>query len=168
MFRGRTPFLLGFLISAAAMVAALWYFQHYLGLEPCPLCIFQRISVMALGLIFFIGLLHGPKGMLRRTYGALLTATSLVGIGIAIRHLWLQYGPHEELGCGPGLDYMLETMPLQEVIQDVLKGTGDCGEIVWSLFGISIPGWTLLLLLALLWLSLGILLGKGDRGAGMR
>ncbi|RTZ72378.1 MAG: disulfide bond formation protein B [Gammaproteobacteria bacterium] len=160
MFRGRTPFLLGFLVSATAMVAALWYFQHYLGLEPCPLCIFQRISVMVLGLIFFIGLLHGPKGMLRRTYGALLTAASLAGIAIAMRHLWLQYGPHEELGCGPGLDYMLETMPLQEVIQDVLKGTGDCGEIVWSLFGISIPGWTLLLLLVLLWLSLGILFGR--------
>ena len=161
MFRGRTPFLLGFLISAAAMVAALWYFQHYLGLEPCPLCIFQRISVMVLGVIFFIGLLHGPKGMMRRTYGALLTATSLAGIAIAIRHLWLQYfADPDTLGCGPGLEFMLENDPLSKVIADVLRGTGDCGEIVWSLFGISIPGWTLLLLLVLLWLSLGILFGR--------
>lgn len=159
MFSGRTPFLIGFLICAAAMGAAL-YFQHVMGLEPCPLCIFQRISVMVLGLIFFVGLLHGPSGMLRRTYGALLTAASLAGIGLAIRHLWLQYGPHEELGCGPGLEYMLDTMPLQEVIQDVLKGTGDCGEIVWSMFGISIPGWTLMLLLVLLGISLKILLGR--------
>ena len=92
----------------------------------------------------------------------MLTAASSAGIAIALRHLWLQYGPHEELGCGPGLDYMLDTMPLQDVIQDVLKGTGDCGEIVWSLFGISIPGWTLMVLLVLLWLSLGIMLKKED------
>jgi len=160
MFRGRTPFLVGFAICVGAMAAALFYFQHYLGLEPCPLCIFQRISVMALGLIFFLGLLFGPTGMARRFFGLLLTATALTGIGIATRHLWLQYGPHEELGCGPGLEYMLETMPINEVIQDVLKGTGDCGEIVWSLFGISIPGWTLLLLLVLLGISLGILFGR--------
>ena len=160
MYQGRTPFLVGFVLCAAAMAAAIAYFQHHLGLEPCPLCIFQRISVMVLGLIFLIGLLHGPRGMMRRTYGALLTATSLAGIAIALRHLWLQYLPHEELGCGPGLDYMLETMPLSEVIRDVLEGTGDCGEIVWSLFGISIPGWTLLLLLVLLWISLKILFGR--------
>jgi disulfide bond formation protein DsbB len=161
MFKGRTPFLLGFLICAAAMAVALFYFQHHLGLEPCPLCIFQRISVMALGLIFFIGLLHNPRGMLRRTYGALLTATSLVGIGIAGRHIWLQYfADPGTLGCGPGLEFMLENDPLSKVIADVLRGTGDCGEIVWSLFGISIPGWTLLLLLALLALSLGILFGR--------
>jgi len=159
MSSGRTPFLAGFLICASAIGVAL-YFQHVMGLEPCPLCIFQRISILVLGIIFLVGMLHGPLGMTRRVYGALLTATTLAGMGIAIRHLWLQYGPHEELGCGPGLEYMLETMPLQEVIQDVLKGTGDCGEIVWSLFGISIPGWTLLLLLVLLGISLKILIGR--------
>lgn len=156
MLTGRLPFLIGFLACAAAMGGAL-YFQHVLGLEPCPLCIFQRIAIIVLGVIFFIGLLHNPSGILRRIYGTVLSIATLAGLGIAVRHLWLQYGTHEELGCGPGLDYMLETMPMQEVIQDVLKGTGDCGEIVWSLFGISIPGWTALLLLALLALSIAIL-----------
>ncbi|WP_419618102.1 disulfide bond formation protein B [Thiolapillus sp.] len=46
------------------------------------------------------------------------------------------------------------------MVADVFRGTGDCGEIVWSLFGISIPGWTLLFLLGMLFLSLGILFGK--------
>ena len=163
MWRGRTPFFLGALLSFGALGVGIGYFQHHLGLEPCPLCIFQRVTLIVMGLLFLIGLLHGPRGIMRRTYGALLTATGLAGIGIALRHLWLQYGPHEELGCGPGLDYMLETMPFQEVVRDVLKGTGDCGEIVWSLFGISIPGWTLVLFLLLLWLSLGILFGKGGK-----
>jgi len=160
MFSGRTPFLIGFLACAAAIGAALGYFQHYLGLEPCPLCIFQRISVMAVGVIFLIALVHNPAGIGRRIYGALLTLASLTGIGIAARHLWLQYGTHEELSCGGTLDFMLENDPLMKVIADVFRGTGDCGEIVWSLFGISIPGWTLLFLLGMLFLSLGILFSK--------
>ena len=151
----RAPFLLGFLACVVAIAVAL-YFQHVLGLEPCPLCIFQRVSVFALGGIFLLATIHGPDAIGRKIYGVLLTLTTLVGIGIAGRHLWLQYAPHEELGCGAGLDYMLETMPLQEVLVDVFKGTGDCAEIVWSFLGISIPGWTLIAFLGALWLSLWI------------
>ena len=161
MMTSRKLFILGFLACATAMGVALYYFQHKLGLEPCPLCIFQRISVMVLGVIFFIAAIHGPGVLMARIYGLLLTVSALGGIGIALRHLWLQYGHHEELGCGPGLDYMLETMPFWDVVQDVFKGTGDCGEIVWSLFGISIPGWTLIFLLAMLALSLRILIKAG-------
>ena len=120
------------------------YFQHVMGLEPCPLCIFQRISVIALGVIFLLAALHNPGATGRRIYGGLLTLASLTGIGIAGRHLWLQYMPHEELACGPGLDYMLEIMPLQEVLTSVFRGTGDCGEILWSFLGLSIPGWTMI------------------------
>ncbi|WP_293649943.1 disulfide bond formation protein B [Thiolapillus sp.] len=160
MFSGRTPFLIGFLACIAAIGTALAYFQHYLGLEPCPLCIFQRISVMVVGVIFLIALVHNPAGTGRRIYGALLSLASLAGIGIAARHLWLQYGTHEELSCGGTLDFMLENDPLMKVVADVFRGTGDCGEIVWSLFGISIPGWTLLFLLGMLFLSLGILFGR--------
>jgi disulfide bond formation protein DsbB len=160
MFQGRTPFVLGFIACAGAMSAAIAYFQHYLGLEPCPLCIFQRISVIAVGILFFIAMLHNPSGFGRRIYGTLLTLTSLGGIGVAIRHLWLQYGTHEELSCGGNLEFMLENDPLMKVIGDVFKGTGDCGEIVWSMFGISIPGWTLMFLLGLLFLSLGVLFSR--------
>ncbi len=160
MFKGRSPFFLGFGACAAAIATAIFYFQHYLGLEPCPLCIFQRISIMVVGVLFFIGMLHGPQGMMRRVYGVLLSLASLAGIGIAVRHLWLQYGSHEELACGGTLEFMLENDPLMKVIEDVFKGTGDCGEIVWSLFGISIPGWTLVFLMGMLAISLGILFGK--------
>ncbi|BAO45734.1 disulfide bond formation protein B [Thiolapillus brandeum] len=163
MFNGRTPFLLGFAACASAIAVAIFYFQHHLGLEPCPLCIFQRISIMVLGVIFLIGMLHGPRGAMRRIYGILLSIASLAGMGIAIRHLWLQYGTHEELACGGTLEFMLENDPLMKVVEDVFKGTGDCGEIVWSLFGISIPGWTLIFLTGLLVLSLGILFKGRNR-----
>jgi len=160
MYTGRKLFLVGFLACAAAIGAALFYFQHYLGLEPCPLCIFQRISIMLIGGLFLVGFLHNPADSWRQIYGWLLTLASMTGIGIALRHLWLQYGTHEELSCGGTLEFMLENDSFMNVVADVFRGTGDCGEIVWSLFGISIPGWTLLFLLGLLTLSLRILLGK--------
>jgi len=53
MISSRNAFVLGFLLCAAAIGIAL-YFQHVVGLEPCPLCIFQRISVMLLGIVFLL------------------------------------------------------------------------------------------------------------------
>ncbi|MGB0668737.1 MAG: disulfide bond formation protein B, partial [Porticoccaceae bacterium] len=35
--------------SAALIVIAIVYFQNYLGLEPCYLCITQRVFVIAVG-----------------------------------------------------------------------------------------------------------------------
>ena len=159
MVSQRAGFILGFLACSAAMAVAL-VFQHVLGLEPCPLCIFQRITVIALGVIFLSAALHNPGSLGRRLYGLLLTLVSLTGIGIAGRHLWLQYMPHEGLSCGPGLQYMLDAMPLQEVLSSVLQGSGDCGEILWSFLGLSIPGWTMVGFLAALAYSLFILFRK--------
>lgn len=168
MYSQRTPLFIGFLACVAAVGAALFYFQRHLGLEPCPLCIFQRTSIMVIGAIFLLALLHNPSGIGRRIYAVLLTIASLTGVGIALRHLWLQYGTHEELSCGGSLEFMLENDSLMKVIADVFKGTGDCGEIVWTLFGISIPGWTLLFLIGLLVLSLGILLNKDRQDLARR
>ena len=159
MISTRISFILGFLLCAAAIGVAL-YFQHVVGLEPCPLCVFQRISVILLGSVFLLAALHNPGAVGTRIYGLLISLASLLGIGIAARHLWLQYGPHEELGCGPGLEYMMEVMPLDEVISSVFEGTGDCGEILWSLFGISIPGWTLMFFVAVLAFGLKKLFGR--------
>jgi protein dithiol:quinone oxidoreductase len=62
----------------------------------------------------------------------------------------LQSLPPEEVPlCGPGLDYMLEILPLAEVIREVLSGSGECAEIDWTLLGLSMPWWTLLLFLGL-------------------
>ena len=149
MISTRISFILGFLLCAAAIGVAL-YFQHVVGLEPCPLCVFQRISVILLGSVLLLAALHNLGAVGTRIYGLLITLASLLGIAIAVRHLWLQYGPHEELGCGPGLEYMMEIMPLDEVVSSVFEGTGDCGEILWSMFGISIPGWTLMFFVAVL------------------
>ena len=51
----------GFAVCAALLAYAL-YSQFYLGLDPCPLCIFQRIGVALLGVVFLAAALHNPRG----------------------------------------------------------------------------------------------------------
>lgn len=141
----RAQFLAGFLGCAAILAYAI-HTQLNLGLEPCPLCIFQRIAYAALGLVFLVGGLHGPRGAGgRRAYGALVALAALAGIGIAGRHLWLQMQPPTGAPtCGVPLSFMRETMGPLELVRKVLTGTGDCGTVDWTFLGLSMPAWSLI------------------------
>ncbi|MDH4022161.1 MAG: disulfide bond formation protein B, partial [Gammaproteobacteria bacterium] len=79
---------LGALACAGLMAYAL-YVQHGLGLEPCPLCILQRLAVIGLGGIFLVAALHPAGATGRRVYGILLALVALAGSGVAGRHVWL-------------------------------------------------------------------------------
>ena len=127
-----------------------YHAQFYLGLEPCPLCIFQRLALFGLGVIFLLATLHNPADWGAKVYGALLGLSAAAGSGISARHVWLQHLPPEETPrCGPGLDYLLETLPLSETVREVLTGSGECAQVDWTLLGLSMPQWTLLLFLGL-------------------
>ena len=136
--------LLGSLACAGMMAYAL-YSQHVLGLEPCPLCIFQRVAVIALGVVFLLAALQGPGRIGGYIYALLLGSAALAGMGVAGRHVWLQNLPPDKVpACGPGLDFMLDSFPFTEVLDMVLNGSGECAEVSWSLLGISMPGWVLI------------------------
>ncbi len=138
-----------FLICAGSLGFA-YYAQFGLGLEPCPLCILQRLTLMGLGVVVLLATLHHPAGWGARAYGALIGLIAGVGAAIAARHVWLQHLPPEETPrCGPGLDYLLETLPLSEIVREVLTGSGECANVDWTLLGLSMPEWTLLLFLGL-------------------
>jgi disulfide bond formation protein DsbB len=122
-----------------------WYAQVQLGLEPCPLCIFQRVGVAALGVIFLLAMIHDPKSWGARVYGALLLLAALLTMGVAGRHLWIQHLPEGAVpACGATLSYMMKVFALTEVIRKVLTGSGECARINWTFLGVSMPGWVLL------------------------
>lgn len=149
-FRHLCAFLLA--MSVAATAIALMYFQRHLGLEPCPLCIFQRIGVWVMGAFALIGVLINPK----RYWAKLviwvgMLAGVLWGGGVAVRHVWLQHLPPDQVpACGPGLNYWVDTLPIMQVFEQVLKGSGECATIDWSFLGLSIPALTLLMFLGFL------------------
>lgn len=136
---------LGFLGCISGLLIAIFYFQKHLGLDPCPMCIFQRVAMLSAGLVFLAAALHAPQGAGRWAYAGLATLASGIGALIAGRHVWLQSLPeHERPACGPTLDYLMDMLPLREVVETVLRGDGNCAKIDWTLFGLSIPGWTLI------------------------
>ncbi|WDJ99069.1 disulfide bond formation protein B [Xanthomonas campestris pv. incanae] len=140
----RAQFVLGFLACAGLLAYAI-YVQLHLGLEPCPLCIFQRIAFATLALLFLLGALHGPRGAGgRKAYGVLAFIAAGVGMGIAARHVWVQIRPKDMMSsCGPPLSFLSETMGPFEVFRTVLTGTGDCGNIDWRFLGLSMPMWSM-------------------------
>ncbi len=137
-------------VACAAMMAYALYAQHILGLEPCPLCIFQRVAVITLGVLFLISALHGAGSLGRRLYAVLLGAAALAGAGVAGRHVWLTTLPPERIpACGPGLDFMLQAFPLRDALAMVLSGSGECAKVDWHFLGLSMPAWVLIALLLL-------------------
>ena len=149
MARSRAVFGLGFFGCASAILVALFYFQKTLGLAPCPLCVVQRGIFIALAVVFLIGFLHNPQGLMRRVYAGLATLVALGGAGVSAWHVRLQNLPPDEVPeCGPGLDFMLEVMPMQQVLAEIFTGSGECSEVLWSFLGLSIPAWTGLTFLA--------------------
>lgn len=142
----RTGNLLGFLACVALLGYAL-FVQYGLGLEPCPLCILQRVAVMAAGALFLLAFLHDPAARGARVYGLLIDLAALAGIAVAARHVWIIAQPPGSVAeCGASLDYMLEVLPPHEVLAKVLTGSGECAEIDWQFLGLSMPAWVLIAL----------------------
>jgi len=134
----------GFLLCLSGLAFAL-LLQHGFGLEPCPMCIFQRIAMAASGLAFLGAAIHAPTGSGRRVWAILALLGALAGATIAARHVWLQGLPPDQVpACGPTLDYLLGMLPVMEVVQLVLKGDGNCAKIDAAFLGVSLPGWTLI------------------------
>ena len=155
----RTQFLAGVIVCASLLVYAL-YAQYKLFLDPCPLCIFQRVVFIGMGLVFLLGALHGPKSLGRKVYGLLVFFVAMIGVGIAGRHAWLQNLPPDQVpACGPGLDYMLEAFPLNKTLSMVFTGSGECANVDWHFIGLTMPTWTLICY---------VLLGVGAVWAGFR
>ncbi len=159
----RLIFLSGFLVCVALITAAL-YFQYVMNLEPCPLCIFQRVFVMITGLILLAGALHNPGKMGRGVYGGLTALAAALGAGVAGRHVWIEKLPFDQQpGCGYSLQDMLETFPLLKTFKLVLAGSGGCGEVTWSFLGLSLAGWSLLFFLGFVGLGFWLIFSPSDR-----
>ena len=141
--------LVGFAACAAAMAYAL-YAQYVLHLEPCPLCMLQRVAVIALGAVFLVAWLHAPHRAGRVVYAVLIGLVAVLGSLVAWRHLWVIAQPPGTVAeCGASLDYMLEVLPLHEVLSKVLSGSGECAKVDWRFLGLTMPAWVLIQLVVL-------------------
>lgn len=136
--------LAGFLACAGMMGFAL-YAQYVLLLDPCPLCVFQRLATISLGLVFLVAALHSPGRTGGRMYALLVLLTAGFGVGVAGWHVYLQNLPADQVpGCGPGFEYIMENFALFDALELIFQGSGECAEVVWRMLGLSMPTWVLI------------------------
>lgn len=136
--------LAGFLICASLLTYA-YYSQFHNHLEPCPLCIFQRVGVIALGVIFLIAFLHRAGATSARVYGVLQFLAAVGGGAVSVRHIYVQHLPPDMAPpCGPGLSYLFKVLPLNKFIVKAFTGTADCSIVTWRFLGLTMPEWMLI------------------------
>jgi len=126
------------------LLIAAFYFQYVEGMEPCPFCIFQRIAVLALGIWFLVQGVHKPLAGSRWNlfYNIAGILSALIGTSISARHAYLQSLPADQVPtCGPSLDYLVDMLPIMEVLEVVFKGSGSCAEVSWRMLGLTMPAW---------------------------
>jgi len=131
--------LLGALLSFLLVGLALTI-QTQFNLEPCPLCVSQRIVFILIGLLFLVFSFLNPTRLIKFIHLVSLSVVNIVGMVFAIKHILIQGKwitvPAE---CGIDLDYMFENFPIREAFSLLFKGTGDCSEIDWLFLGLSLP-----------------------------
>ncbi|WP_085317650.1 disulfide bond formation protein B [Derxia lacustris] len=165
LLNARRALALVCLISVGAMASAL-YVQHELGVEPCPLCIVQRLAYVIAGAIALVGALVGTRPWLIRLLAALSALASAAGLGVASWHTWLIAHPPESASCGRPFSWMLQNFSLEQLLPRIFAGHGDCLTVEWTLFGFNIPQLSMMLLATML--ALGLLaLARPGRSPGL-
>lgn len=152
------------LICCLFLLGAALFFQLVLGLEPCPLCVLTRMIIIGLAIIYLIGMLHKCKKLGQQLYTLITSSLCLTGLGLSIRHVWIQNLPPDQVpACGPSFDYLVQTMPFTEAIAIILTGSGECAKVDWAFLGGSIPAWMIGVFMGLLALNLAAMI-KNNKG----
>lgn len=138
------------ILAVVGLMGFGFYLQLVEGLEPCPLCITQRFFLVCCGSLGLIAFLHNPGRVgtyIYSTLGVLLAGT---GGFFSSRQLYLQNLPPDQApACGPSVGFIFETFPMSEALSILMRGNGNCAEVVWTFMGLSIPAWTLVAFIGL-------------------
>lgn len=165
-FRAR---MLAAAVVCFALIGFAIFSQLQWGLDPCPLCIFQRLAFAGLGVVLLIAGIHAPRAAYgRRAWSLAAVVAALVGVGISGRHVWIQLFPPPIPSCGPPLEFLRETLSTGNLIRRVLTGTGDCGTVDWTFLGLSMPMWALVWFVLLGAWALYAGFGRSGRASTLR
>jgi protein dithiol:quinone oxidoreductase len=153
----RIAYFLAFFVCAALICYAL-YLQYVEGLEPCPLCVFQRICVIVMGVVFLVAGFHHPGRAGATVYALVQLLAGGAGIAFAGRQVWLQSLPPDQVPtCSMGLNYMLDTLPFTDVLKKVFEGSGECAEKSWEFLHLSLAGWMLVFFISMIATSFALI-----------
>ncbi len=140
----RNTYLISFLIIVGLLSASA-YFQLVDGMTPCPLCTLQRITFGVLGIIFLAGIIWHRKHLSRIIINLSCFLVSALGLFFSGRQVWLQhFPPAGNSECGASLQYMMQVLPVNEVIQKVFTGTAECTQRGFEFMNLNMAEWALI------------------------
>ena len=131
--------------AVAAILIAYFFFQIYLELDPCPLCVTHCLFIVLAGAVALVAAVHNPSGRGQQFYNAATAVVALAGAAVSGRQLWLQSLAEDQVpACGPTLGFMYDNFPFKDLLSALFLGEGSCADVKWQFLGVSIPGWTLI------------------------
>ena len=149
----RSLFFMVFVAGALALGVS-YYLEYAVGLQPCGMCLLQRIFLALLTGCCLMAAVHGPGRLGSFVYWLLALLCTLSGTVTAWRQVLLQANPQPHLGlCSPSLSDLLASHPWMQVVPLMFNGTTDCAHVSWTLFDLSLPEWSLLFFVAMTVLS---------------
>lgn len=151
----KRPLYLLIFLSSVALLSAAYYFQLVMKLDPCPLCITIRFFTLLFGLFGLFAFLQNSSGIADKIYAVLIAISAAGSAFFSGRMVWLQHLPEDQVpACGPSLQYILESFPFWHALEVLLRGNGDCAEVVWQFLGLSMPTWTLIYSIGFIFIAL--------------
>lgn len=150
--------------AVAALCAGLFgaslYFQHIVGLEPCPMCIIQRFAFVVIGVVAAVAAIHGPGALGQKIYSAPMALIAVGGGGTSVRQSWIQRFPDPTGSCGADLGFLLDNFPLTQALPKIFAGSGDCSTVSWRFLGLSMAEWAFFWFLLFLSVAVWLFLAK--------
>lgn len=146
---------------SALGVAASFTAQYAFGMNPCVMCIQQRVALIGVAALAWAMLLLDLDVINRKIAAFVaIAAPAVFGLYIAVKQIHLQSLPlMEQPSCGAPWTFRLRGAPFFEWYEPIIRGTGACGE-VYKVLGVPLAWWSaaffsavLILLLAALWIS---------------
>ncbi len=125
--------------ACVALVGGSFFVQHVLMVEPCPLCMIQRYTYFTLAFVFFGIAATGARPRLRGTLWFVALALVLMGGGVAAYQSKLQIFPEAQAAtCSASLSYMMDTLPVTDVVTKIFEAKGDCSDTSFTILGLTL------------------------------
>ena len=131
-------------LSGCAVATSL-FVQHVLGIDPCSLCVIQRLTYFACALAAASAIALAGSRQARIGFTALAVVLAAGGLGVAAYQTWLQAFPPAHASCSAGFGMLLDDTAFEGIWRYVMDAPGDCREITFRIAGLSMAQASVLL-----------------------
>ena len=150
------------MISALVLEGIALYFQYGMELQPCVMCVYERVALFGVAFAGLFGLI-APRFLIVRLLALLIGFVSVVkGQLLSLKHVDYQLHPAPWNQCSY-LPEFPQTLPLDKWFPVLFQPTGSCEDVAWSFLGFSMAQWIVVMFAIYLLVLLVVLISQFKR-----